>query len=68
MAKMEQLEMEAHRKQLVRDVESLVEKYRAIFEWDVPEVDEGAANRLILAAVRQALDHIEQALPSAPAP
>jgi len=65
---MEQLELEAHRAQLVRDVQSLVEKYRAIFEWDVPEVNETAASRLILATVRQALDHIEQALPGAPVP
>ena len=65
MGKMEQLELEAHRAQLVGDVAALVDKYRAIFEWDVPEVDEGAADRLILAAVRQAIDHMEQALPGA---
>ena len=50
MAKMEQLEMDAHRTQLVHDVAALVDKYRTIFEWDVPEIDEGAADRLILAA------------------
>ena len=65
MAKMEQLEMDAHRTQLVHDVAALVDKYRTIFEWDVPEIDEGAADRLILAAVRQALDHMGQALPGA---
>lgn len=68
MAKMEQLEMDAHRTQLVHDVAALVDKYRTIFEWDVPEIDEGAADRLILAAVRQALDHMEQALPDASLP
>ena len=65
MAKMEQLEMDAHRTQLVHDVAALVDKYRTIFEWDVPEIDEGAADRLILAAVRQTLDQMEQALPGA---
>ena len=65
MAKMEQLEMDAHRTQLVHDVAALVDKYRTIFEWDMPEIDEVAADRLILAAVRQALDHMEQALPGA---
>jgi len=39
MAKIEQLEMDAHRTQLIADVKGLVEKYRSIFEWDVPEVD-----------------------------
>ena len=68
MAKMEQLEMDAHHAQLARDVASLVDKYRAIFEWDVPEINEGAADRLILAAVRQALDSMEQALPGASLP
>ena len=43
----------------------LVDKYLAIAEWDVPCFDEPLANRLILAAIRQALDGIEQALPGA---
>jgi hypothetical protein len=59
MAKLEQLEMEAHRAQLTADVKRLVEKYRSIFDWDVPEVDEAMSDRLILGAVRQALDAIE---------
>lgn len=68
MAKMEQLEMDAHRAQLARDVETLVNKYRAIFGWDVPGLNEAAADRLILTAVRQALDQMEKALPSASLP
>ena len=68
MAKMEQLEMDAHRAQLVRDVETLVNKYRAIFGWDVPGLNEGAADQLIWAAVRQALDQMEKALPGASLP
>ena len=65
MAEIEQLEMDAHRVQLVADVKALVEKYRAIFDWDVPEVDQALSNRLILAALRQALDDIEAASSSA---
>ncbi|MFM9915459.1 MAG: hypothetical protein ACKVOX_06600 [Rhizobacter sp.] len=61
MAKIEQLEMDAHRAQLAGDVKGLVEKYRAIFDWDVPEVDEALSDRLILKALRQALDDIEAA-------
>ena len=61
MTRMEQLEMDAHRAQLARDVKDLVEKYRAIFDWDVPEVDQALSDRLILQAVRQVLDGIESA-------
>ena len=59
MAKIEQLEMDAHSAQLIVDVRALVEKYRAIFDWDVPEVDEALSDRLILKALRQALDDVE---------
>ena len=59
MAEIEQLEMDAHRGQLVADLKALVEKYRAIFDWDVPEVDEALSDRLILEALRQALDDVE---------
>jgi hypothetical protein len=64
MAKIEQLEMDAHRGQLAADVKALVEKYRAIFDWDVPEVNEALSDRLILKALRQALDDVEAESPS----
>ena len=31
----------------------------AIFDWDVPEVDEALSDRLILKALRQSIDDIE---------
>lgn len=62
MANIEQLEMDAHREQLTADVEGLVEKYRSIFEWDVPGIDEPASDRLILGAIRRALDGVEKSL------
>ena len=66
MARPEQMELAAHREQLEADVRQLVDKYLAISEWDVPEIDEPLANRLIISAIRQALDGIEKALPGAP--
>ena len=60
MGKMEAAELDNHRHQLATDVRSLVEKYRAIFEWDVPEIDQVAANRLILGAIRRELDDVER--------
>jgi hypothetical protein len=37
LPKLEQFEIEAHRGEIVRDVRHLVEKYRAVFDWDVPD-------------------------------
>ena len=64
---LERLELEAHRAQVQTDVTRLVDKYLAISEWDVPEIDEPLASRLIITAVRQALDRIEKSLPDAQA-
>ena len=63
MSNIEQLELESHRDDIIADVQKLVEKYRAIFEWDVPDIDQVAADRLILEEIRRALDHVNQALP-----
>lgn len=60
MEEIEELEMDAHRAQLKSDVRGLVDKYRAIFGWDVPEVDETLSDRLIVEALRQALDELVQ--------
>lgn len=62
MSNLEQLELESHRDDIIADVQKLVEKYRAIFEWDVPDIDQAAADRLILEEIRRALDHVKQAL------
>ena len=58
MKKMEQLEMDAHRKDLINDMHRLLEKYRTIFGWDIPEIDQPGADKLILAAMHKALDDI----------
>jgi hypothetical protein len=57
---MEQLELDAYRNEIGSDMEALLEKYRTIFNWDIPEVDEVAADKLILAAMHAALDGISQ--------
>ncbi len=62
MANIEQIELEEHRSGIMADVKKLVEKYRKIFDWDVPDIDQDAADRLILNAVRKALDDVEQEL------
>ena len=62
MAKIEQLELDGHRNEIIADVKRLVEKYRAIFDWDVPDIDQNVADKLILAEMRKALDDIEKEL------
>ena len=41
------------------DVKKLVEKYRKIFDWDVPDIDQAAADRLILSEVVNAVRELE---------
>ena len=62
MAKMEELELEGHRNEIIADVKNLAEKYRAIFDWDVPEIDQNLADKLILGEIRKALDGLEKEL------
>ena len=62
MPKLEQFEIEAHRGEIVRDVRHLVEKYRAVFDWDVPDIDQAAADRLILTAVATAVNALKDEL------
>jgi len=62
MEKIEQMELDAHRAEISADVKKMVEKYRSIFGWDVPEIDQRFADKLILAEVRKVLDTIEKSL------
>ena len=62
MARIEERELEGHRAEIVADVENMIEKYRKIFDWDVPDIDQAAADRLILSEVRRALGELEKKL------
>lgn len=62
MRKMEQMELERHRSEIIADMKNMVEKYRAIFDWDVPDIDQKLADKLILVEIRKALDDIEKEL------
>ena len=59
MTTIEQIEMNEQRAQLNADMKNLVEKYRSIFGWNVPDIDEAESDRLIFQAMRQALTSIE---------
>jgi hypothetical protein len=59
MATIEQVEMARYRKELEDDVQHLVKKYSRIMGWEVPELDETAAQKLIFTALRSAVDKAE---------
>jgi hypothetical protein len=60
MAKLEQVEIERYRQELEHDVQHLVKKYCRIMSWEVPEIDEQAASKLIFKALRDALANAEK--------
>ena len=62
MASIEETELEQYHGAIVGDAEKLVEKFRAIFDWNVPDIDQKLADRLIVGEVRKALDAIERRL------
>jgi hypothetical protein len=55
----EDIEMSKQRKSLDRDVEKLVDKYAAIMDWDVPDIDEPKARRLLLDEIKLAISRLE---------
>ncbi|MFA9373828.1 hypothetical protein [Poseidonibacter sp.] len=44
---------------IVKDVDSLVDKYMSIVGWDVPENDEDEAKRKIIAIIKNAIKDLE---------
>ncbi len=58
MSTMQEIELQRHHRELVKDVTSLVDKYRRAMEWDIPESDEKTGDRLIIQAIRKALDEV----------
>jgi hypothetical protein len=59
MATIEEVEMGRYANELEDDVRHLVKKYCRIMGWDVPELDEQAARRLIIEALRASVDRVE---------
>jgi len=62
VARIEERELEGHRAEIIADVKKMVEKYRKIFDWNVPDIDQAAADRLIVSEVRKALGELEKTL------
>lgn len=60
MADLEQVEIHRYRRELEHDVRHLVKKYCRIMSWEVPELDDSEASKLIFMALRQALEDAEK--------
>lgn len=60
MASLEQVEISRYHNELVHDVRHLVQKYGRIMGWEVPELDEAEANKLIFQALKDALTNVER--------
>lgn len=65
MSTIEEIELDRYRAQMQHDMRALVEKYRAIFDWDVPGVDQPEADRLIIQALQESLHKAASDLPGA---
>lgn len=59
VVRIEDRELEGHRAEIIADVKKMVEKYRKIFDWDVPDIDQAEADRLILLEMRKALGELD---------
>ena len=55
----EDIEMSKQRPSLDKDVNKLVDKYIKIMDWDVPDIDEPKARRLILDEIKQSISRFE---------
>lgn len=53
MNNIEQIELERHKAQIRKDVNHLVDKYRKIFDWDVPENNEADTDELIVSEIKK---------------
>ena len=61
MSDIQNIEIERYQGNIVKDLRHLIEKYREIMAWDVPENDPVEADRLIFEAIQSGLAEIEKA-------
>lgn len=62
MSEIHEIEIRRYQQELLEDVRSLVDKYRCVMEWDIPDNDEKESDRVIFEALRKSLDIIEHEL------
>ena len=60
MSKMQEIEINRYHGRIEKDIRHLIEHYREIMAWDVPENDPVEDDRLIFKAIRESLSKIEK--------
>ncbi|PKG77771.1 hypothetical protein CXF80_05280 [Shewanella sp. Actino-trap-3] len=60
MSDVQNIEIERYHDKITEDLRKVVEKYREIMAWDVPDNDTVEADRLIFQAIYSALAEIEK--------
>ncbi|AZG36540.1 MULTISPECIES: hypothetical protein [Shewanella] len=60
MSDIQNIEIERYQDNITEDIRKVVEKYREIMAWDVPDNDTVEADRLIFQAIYSALAEIEK--------
>ncbi len=61
MSEMQEIEINRYHNRIVKDMSHLIERYREIMAWDVPENNPVEADKLIFKAVHEALEELEKA-------
>lgn len=61
MSDIEKIEISRYRREISDDIQHLVKKYSRIMGWEVPELDEAAARKLIFQALKESLSEAEAA-------
>ncbi len=59
MSQIQDIEINRYHSRILKDLEHLIERYREIMAWDVPDNNPIEADRLIFNAVHSALSKIE---------
>lgn len=59
MTTIEEIELARYRRELDHDLRHMVEKYCRIMGWEVPELDEQRARRLLFSVIHDALAKLE---------
>jgi len=60
MSQMQEIEINRYHNRIVKDMSHLIERYREIMAWDVPENDPVEADKLIFKAVHEVLEELEK--------
>ena len=60
MSEMQEIEIQRYHDRIIKDLHHIIERYREIMAWDIPENDPVEADRLIFKAIHEALNKIER--------